>query len=57
MCILHLYLADQQLFGIASLTHLVERRELEEQKTKNKSRIRRIDEGKIATEYMTSEVD
>jgi hypothetical protein len=50
-------LADQQLFGIASLTHLVERRELEEQKTKNKSRIRRIDEGKIATEYMTSEVD
>ncbi len=45
LCVLHFYLADQQLFAIASLTHLVEKRELEEQKNKNKSRIRRIDEG------------
>jgi hypothetical protein len=50
-------LADQQLFAIASLTHLVEKRQLEEQKNKNKSRIRRIDEGNIAKEYMTSEVE
>ncbi len=57
LCVRHLYLADQQLFAIASLTHLVEKRQLEEQKNKNKSRIRRIDEGNIAKEYMTSEVE